>query len=42
MLSEKKMCESCRNVAKQFMKLYPGIKVNVVSGNTLQTWKGRK
>lgn len=42
MLSEKKMCESCRNVAKQFMKLYPGVKVNVVSGKTLQTWKGRK
>ncbi|WP_290059824.1 phage minor capsid protein [Paraclostridium bifermentans] len=42
MLSEKKMCESCRNVAKQFVKLYPNIKVNVVSGKTLQTWKGRK
>jgi len=42
MLSEKKMCESCRNVAKQFMLLYPDIKVNVISGKTLDTWKGRK
>lgn len=41
MISEKKMCESCRNVAKQFMKKYPNIKVNVVSGKTLDGWKGR-
>ena len=41
MISEKKMCESCKNVAKQFMKLYPGIKVNVVSGKTFDGWKGR-
>lgn len=41
MISEKKMCESCRNVAKQFMKKYPNIKVNVVSGKTLEGWKGR-
>lgn len=41
MISEKKMCESCKNVAKQFMKLYPSIKVNVVSGKTFDGWKGR-
>lgn len=41
MISEKKMCESCKHVAKQFMKLYPGIKVNVVSGKTFDGWKGR-
>lgn len=42
MLSEKKMCESCRKVAEQFMKVHSNIKVNVVSGKTLDTWKGRK
>lgn len=41
MISEKKMCESFKHVAKQFMKLYPGIKVNVVSGKTFDGWKGR-
>lgn len=42
MLSEKKMCESCRNVAEQFMLLHPDIRVDVISGKTLDTWKGRK
>lgn len=42
MLSEKKMCESCRNVAKQFIRKHPNIKVNVISGKTLTTWKERK
>lgn len=42
MLSEKKMCESCRKVAQQFINMYPDIKVNVISGKDLQTWKGRK
>lgn len=41
MLSEKKMCESCRNVAKQFIKKHPNIKVNVVSSKTFDGWKGR-
>lgn len=41
MLSEKKMCESCRNVAEQFIKKYPSIKVNVVSSKTFDGWKGR-
>ncbi|MPM72226.1 hypothetical protein SDC9_119199 [bioreactor metagenome] len=41
MLSEKKMCESCRNVAKQFIKKHPSIKVNVVSSKTFDGWKGR-
>lgn len=41
MLSEKKMCESCRKVANQFIKTYPDVKVNVVSGRTFDGWKGR-
>lgn len=41
MLSEKSMCESCRGVAEQFIKKYPKIKVNVVSGKTLNEWKER-
>lgn len=41
MLSEKKMCESCKNVAKQFSKKHPDIKVNVVSWKTLAGWEGR-
>lgn len=41
MLSEKAMCESCRGVAEQFIKKYPKIKVNVISGKTLDGWKER-
>lgn len=41
MLSEKAMCESCRGVAEQFIKKYPKIKVNVISGKTLDRWKER-
>lgn len=42
MLSEKAMCESCQDVAKQFIDLYPDVKVNVVSGTRLDNWKGRE
>ena len=44
MLSERGMCDSCKNVAEQFMKAHPDVNVNVVSGldNTGQPWKGRK
>lgn len=41
MLSEKAMCESCREVAKQFIKKYPEVKINIVSGKTFDGWKGR-
>lgn len=41
MLSEKAMCESIRDVAGQFIKKYPRIKVNVISSKTLEAWKDR-
>ncbi|WLF70884.1 minor capsid protein [Clostridium septicum] len=41
MLSEKAMCESCKDVAKQFIRKYPNIKVNVISGKSFDGWKGR-
>lgn len=44
MLSERGMCDSCKNVAEQFMTLHPEAKVNIVSNisNTGNPWKGRR
>ncbi len=44
MLSERGMCDSCLEVAKQFIAKHPRAKVNVVSNvqNTGNPWKGRK
>lgn len=43
-LSERGMCDSCKEVAKQFMSKHPNAKVNIVSNiqNTGNPWKGRK
>ena len=44
MLSERGMCDSCKNVAEQFMTMHPEAEVNIVSNilNTGNPWKGRK
>lgn len=43
-LSERGMCDSCKNVADQFIERHPEANVNIVSNikNTGDPWKGRK
>ena len=44
MLSERGMCDSCKGVMEQFKKLYPDVKVNVVSNKQTEgnVWKNRR
>ena len=44
MISERGMCDSCRDVMKQFKENYPGIKVNVVSNKIVEgdVWRNRR
>ena len=41
MYSERGMCPSCQNVMRQFMKMFPGVDVNVVSNKSIEgnVWK---
>ena len=44
MLSERGMCDSCKNVMKQFKETHPDVKINVVSNKRVEgnVWKYRR
>lgn len=44
MLSERGMCDSCKNVMEQFKKLHPDVEINVVSNKKVNSdvWKHRR
>lgn len=44
MLSERGMCDSCKNVMKQFKETHPDVKINVVSNKKAEgnVWKYRR
>lgn len=44
MLSERGMCDSCKDVVEQFITLHPEVEINIVSNidNTGNPWKGRR
>ena len=44
MLSERGMCDSCKGVMEQFKKLYPNVKINVISNKKVigNVWEHRR
>ena len=40
MLSERGMCDSCRDVMRQFQRAHPDVRINMVSGMSAEIgWK---